>query len=56
MKKPSTLKLNDNNKTKRSKGLPSNYELRKKNYQELKNLRQKLKDRKTEKVENVLLI
>jgi hypothetical protein len=53
MKKPSNLKMKEVVKTKRSKGFPSDFEDRKKKYAELKELRQKIKLRKTEKEDKV---
>ncbi len=54
MKKPSTLKLKETNRIKRNKGVPSDFEERKKNYDELKSLRQSLKVKKQDKVEAVM--
>ena len=55
MKKPAHLKLKENNKTKRSKGAGENasFETRKQRYAELKELRQRLKDKNIKIVENV---
>ena len=55
MKKPAHLKLKENNKIKRSKGAGENasFETRKQRYAELKELRQRLKDKNTKIVENV---
>ena len=53
MKKPAHLKIKEAVSTKRNKAIPSRFEARKQKYEELKELRQKLKERKTEKVEAV---
>lgn len=52
MKKPNSLTLKEKS-NKRFKGIESNFEKRKQNYQELKELRQKLKVKKSEKIEAV---
>jgi hypothetical protein len=51
MKKPSNLKLNEPVETKRIKGIPANFENRKKKYEELKELRQKLKQKKLNNIQ-----
>lgn len=48
MKKPSNLKLKEDNKVKRNKSIPNNFESRKKNYNELKELREILKQKKSD--------
>ena len=53
MKKPSHLKLKETVKTKRIKGDNSNFETRKKQYEELKELRQKLKQRRLNNIDKV---
>ncbi len=55
MKKPSHLKIKEHNNVKRNKTVPGNFETRKQKYNELKQLRQKLKQRKEEKDESVFL-
>ncbi len=56
MKKPAHLKLRDPVQKKRIKGVPSDYETRRKQYLELKELRQSLKERKAKKTEAVIYI
>ena len=51
MKKPSHLKLKESVESKRIKGIPTNFENRKKKYEELKDLRQKLKQKKMANIE-----
>jgi hypothetical protein len=55
MKKPSHLSTKDPITNKRSKAIPARFEARKEKYAELKQLRQKLKERKSNKVEAVSL-
>jgi hypothetical protein len=52
MKKPSNLNLKDPITKKRNKGIQSDYEVRKQKYAELKELRQKLKQKKTDKIDD----
>jgi hypothetical protein len=54
MKKPSHLKLKENNSVKRNKTETGDFEKRKQKYKELKELRQKLKQIKQEKLEGVI--
>jgi len=53
MKKPAHLKTKDPITTKRNKAIPSRFESRKQKYAEIKELRQKLRDRKSNKIEAV---
>ncbi len=53
MKKPANLKLKDPVMNKRTKSFPSNFESRRKNYEELKEFRQKLKERKMNNIDKV---
>jgi len=53
MKKPSHLKLKENNTVKRTKAVPKRFEERKQRYQEIKELREILKKKKSENVEAV---
>lgn len=53
MKKPSNLKLKDTVTSKRNKAVPAKFEVRKQQYEELKALRQDLKERKEKKMQNV---
>ena len=52
MKKPNTLNLKEKS-LKKSKGLQGNFERRKEDYQKLKELRQKLKLKKNERINAV---
>jgi hypothetical protein len=55
MKKPNTLKLKDqNNQSKRSKGISSDFNDRKAQYNDLKELRQVLKEKKNKNVDKVI--
>ena len=56
MKKPSHLKLKENCKVKKSKGVSIDFKKSRDNYKEIKELRQKLKERKEEKLEAVFII
>jgi hypothetical protein len=54
MKKPKSLKIKEN-LHKRNKGINSKFEKRKEDYEKLKELRQKLKIKKNERIEAVLI-
>jgi hypothetical protein len=56
MKKPAHLKTKDPITSKRNKAIPSRFETRKQKYAEIKELRQKLKERKSNKVEAVKIL
>ncbi len=52
MKKPNTLNLKEKSQ-KKFKGIHSNFEKRKEDYNKLKELRQKLKGKKNERIQSV---
>jgi hypothetical protein len=52
MKKPNSLKLKEKTQ-KRNRGVTSNFEARKADYNKLKTLRKALKEKKDEKIEQV---
>lgn len=52
MKKPSNLNLKEPITKKRNKGITSDFEVRKQKYAELKELRQKLKQKKSDKIDD----
>jgi hypothetical protein len=54
MKKPSHLKLKENNTVKRIRAIPKRFEERKNRYAELKELREILKKKKSDNVEAVI--
>jgi hypothetical protein len=55
MKKPASLKTKEEVKQKRIKTVPQDFANRRKKYEELKELRQKLKTKNKQNVEKVLL-
>jgi hypothetical protein len=54
MKKPVNLTMKEHVSNKRTKGISTDFDNRKKNYDDLKEMRQKLKQRKLETVEKVI--
>ena len=55
MKMPATLILKDEKTMKRNRGIKTDFESRKEDYKQLKELRQKLKIKKQEKIDGVKL-
>jgi hypothetical protein len=53
MKKPSNLNLKEKTAIKRNKEVPTSFERRKKNYAEIKELREMLKQKAKDNAENV---
>lgn len=53
MKKPSHLKIKENCKVKKSRGVSIDFETSRNKYKELKEMKQKLQERKQEKIESV---
>ena len=52
---PATLNLKDEKTMKRNRGIKTDFESRKEDYKQLKELRQKLKIKKQEKIDGVKL-